>query len=127
VTDEKNRRALEVLSGWVVPIIVLLLIPIAGAFYVQDRNAKDLVYRQQMAGCHRGNDLREALSINEQALYRFITDAYTIRAAQAEEYRANGNVEQAALNQAAADAYEKTRASLKSINKIDCVSTIKHG
>lgn len=120
-----KQQALEILADWVVPVLLILAIPIAVAFYVQDRNAKDMLYRNQLQACHRGNELRAALGANERALERFITDAYNIRSAQAVTYRAAGNLQQAELNQAAADAYLETKNSLQTIDKVDCVATIR--
>lgn len=125
MVTETKRQALEVLADWVVPALLILAIPIAAAFYVQDRNAKDLLYRNQIQACHRGNELRAALGANEQALEQFITDAYNIRSAQAAAYRAAGNIMQADLNQAAADSYLETKNSLQTIDKVDCVATIR--
>lgn len=52
------RGSMPTAVEWLVPILLVLLIPVGAALYVGDHNAKLRLYRSSVKACERGNLLR---------------------------------------------------------------------
>lgn len=120
-----RTQALHVLGDLIVPFLFILAIPIVAAFYISDRNTKDLLYKNQLSGCYRGNVLRQQLNLNGAVTKSFAQAAAQNSQVRADEFRLAGNMRQAVINEAAAREYEGYATAYRVIPLVDCRTTIQ--
>lgn len=96
----------------------------AGALLFQQHNTAVNLKGNQREACKRGNVLRRSVQTNEQAIRAFLKTAEDVRRAAAADYRKNGDLDQARLNQKASDEYRAQRLSLQHVELVDCDAAI---
>lgn len=62
MTDGPTKRTVQFAAEWIVPIILVLLIPAGAAFYVFDHQGKVRSYQSDVAACERGRALRTRIN-----------------------------------------------------------------
>lgn len=115
--------ALDLLTRWPwlkhCAYAACLLISVASLHFSQVETTTR-VRATLLAGCARGNKLREVLSGNETAFKLFLADAIEVRSAAAKNFAVTGDKVQAKLNADVADKYRGQIILLRSVPVIDC-------
>lgn len=110
------------LHQYALTILYLVIVAVLVIFFFGKLST---THQQQIAACERGNDLRYVLSVNEDILLSFLTEARDARVAAATQFRLDGDLKQAKINQDLADSYTSKIERLKPVNQVDCQATVK--
>lgn len=81
VRPTSSKRTVTFAVDWLVPILLVLLVPVGAIWYTSEHNSKLRQYRASVAACERGNLLR----------VRINTKFYVYDQAFAESAKALGN------------------------------------